>query len=366
MLTEEEERALIAAATAGLEEALGDAFGELLLLIRDGVAPREAVQRVLEPFQGEMAATMAAALSQIVGESIGAVSAVSIQVGAVSLSARLYAESQAVAEAVQGIVTRHLAGFQDSRRLALELFEGYTFRPPGSEPLQFNPSNPQLPRYMREALLTDGTVREDLRRAFARLQVNGLVSQSLRAAYEAVLDAIEGIRDAAGQALLERRLQVAFFERMRYFSTRIARTELHKAYAKREAEMMMADPDLEFVQVRRAPGRATPCICELFTGRDMFGLGPGVYPKAQAPLPGFHPFCMCVVAPRLDLTGRTAKERDENADAYFLSRLGETVAARVMGSQARRDEVLAGSSAESVINSTRDPVHRVQTVGGQR
>lgn len=366
MLTDEQERALVAAAAAGLDASVSDAYAELLRLIVDGVPPRDAVQQVLQPFHGEMAVTMAAALSQIIGEAVGAPSVLAIQVGTVSLSARLYAEAQSVSEAVQGIVTRHVAGFQDARRLALEMFEGYTFRPPGAEPLQINASNPQLPRYLREALLSDGTLRDKMRLAFTRLQVNGLATGPLRAAYAGVLDAIEAVRGGAGQVLLENRLKVAFYERTRYFATRIARTELHKAYAQREAALMLADTDLEFVQLRRAPGRHTPCICELITGRDLFGLGPGVYPKAQAPVSPFHPFCMCVMSPRLDLTGRKAKERDQDGDAYFLSRLGERVAGRVMGSQDRLQQVLRGASAETVINSGRDPAHRVQTAGAQR
>lgn len=126
----------------------------------------------------------------------------------------------------------------------------------------------------------------------------------------------------------------------------------------------MDDRDVDFVQIRRAPGGAQePCICVLMTQRDRYGMGPGVYPKAQAPRPPFHPHCRCVMSPRLDLTGRKARQEDPNADAYFLDRIGETTAARVMGSKAKRDQVLAGTSAESVYNASIDPLYRVRTVG---
>ena len=118
------------------------------------------------------------------------------------------------------------------------------------------------------------------------------------------------------------------------------------------------------MQVRRAPGNVPACICDLMTGRNQYGLGPGVYPKAVAPRPPFHPFCRCVLSPRLDLTGRKAGNKDEAADRYFLDRIGEPLAGRVMGSQARRDRVLRGEPADAVINSTREQPYKLRTVGG--
>jgi hypothetical protein len=363
-VTPEQERALLDATVAGLDEALREAFREVVELIQAGVVPRDAVQEVMDSFRGEMAQTMATALSGILGEAVGAAAVMELEVGAVRLSTKLYAEAQSVSVAVQGAVERHTRGFQDARRLALDLFEGYNFRPPGAEPLQISPRNPKLPRYMREALLTDDAVLVEMRRAFASMQVSDLSTPALQAAYRQVLDAIAAVEAGAGTALLERRIEVAFYERMRYFAARISRTELHRAYADREAQLLMDDPDVEFVQVRRAPGRGAPCICQLFAGRDLYGLGPGVYPKAVAPRPPYHPHCMCVTSPRLDLTGRKAEERDPDGDAYFLRRLDPSVAGRVMGSLGKADAVLRGTSPEAVVNSGRDPLYHVKPLAG--
>jgi hypothetical protein len=362
-VTPEQERALLEATAAGLDDALREAYREIVDLIAAGVVPREAVQSVMDSFRGEMAQTMATALSGILGEAVGTASVLALEVGAVRLSNRVYGEAQIVGEIVQGLVQRHTQGFLDARRLALELFEGYSFREPDAEPLQISPRNPRLPKYLREALLVDDKVLDGMRRAFAGLQVDNLSTPALRAAYQGVLEALDALQAGAGSALLEKRLEVAFYERMRYFAARIARTELHRAYAEREALMLLDDPDVEFVQVRRAPGRGAPCICALFAGRDLYGLGPGVYPKAVAPRPPFHPFCMCVNSPRLDLTGRTAQPRDAAGDAYFLNRLDPSIAARVMGSQGKRDAVLRGLTPEQVVNAGRDPAYRVATVG---
>ena len=363
-MTPEQERALLAATVAGLDDALREAYAEVLELIRAGVVPREAVQQVMDGFRGEMAQTMATALSGILGEAVGTAAVLELQVGAVRLSNKLYAETQSVSVAVQGAVERHTRGFQDARALALQLFEGYGFRPPGAEPLQISPRSARMPKYMREALLTDNAVLAGLKRAFAAMLVDDLTTPALRAAYQQVLDGIAAVEAGAGSALLDRRIEVAFYERMRYFAARISRTELHRAYADREALLLMDDPDVEFVQVRRAPGRGDPCICTLFSGRDLYGLGPGVYPKAVAPRPPFHPHCMCVTSPRLDLTGRKAQERDPGGDAYFLRRLDPSISARVMGSQGRRDAVLRGLTPEAVVNTGRDPLYHVKTLAG--
>lgn len=363
-MTPEQQRALLDATTAGLDDELREAHRKVVDLIRSGMAPRDAVRTVIEGFAGDMAETLAVALTAILGASVGADDVMAFEVGAVRLSTKLYAESHLVSETVHGIVTRHVQGFTDSRALALELFEGYNYRQPDIEPLQINPSNPRLPRYMREALLTDDKVLAAMKRHFAKLLVDDLSTAALRAAYQQVLDAIQAMEATGeGRDLLERRLEVAFYERMRYFANRIARTELHRAYAEREAMLLMDDPDVEFVQVRRAPGRGAPCICVLFTGRDLYGLGPGVYPKAVAPRPPFHPFCMCVNSPRLDLTGRTAQPRDMAGDAYFLNRLGVSMAGRVMGSQAKRDAVMRGAQPEDVLNANRDPLYHVTVLG---
>jgi hypothetical protein len=362
-VTPEEERAIVAAASAGLEDDIRAAYEVLIALIAEGVPPRDAIAQALAAYQPAVADAMAVALTSILGQAIGSSAVLELQVGQQALSAKLYAQAQEVSAVVQGVVQRHADGIFDARRLALELFEGYTFRAPDAEPLQFVPSNPKLPRYMREALLSDATVAGDLRRAYARLQVNGLRTPALRAAYSEALDAIDAMAKGSGRKLLDKRLEVAFFERMRYFATRISETELHRAYAQAQAREMMGDDDVEWVQARRAPGKSEPCICVLYTGRDRYGYGPGVYPKAQAPIPPYHPFCRCAVRARLDLTGKPPRDADLAEDVSFLRRLGEPVAARVMGSRAKLEQVENGRITDDVHNTGKPAQYQVKRGG---
>jgi hypothetical protein len=92
-------------------------------------------------------------------------------------------------------------------------------------------------------------------------------------------------------------------------------------------------------------------------------MGKGVYPKAKAPLPPFHPYCRCVTAPRLDLTGQKAEEQpDDSADVSFLKRLNPSAAARVIGSRDKLARVLAGEQAVDVFNEARDVRYAVKTL----
>jgi hypothetical protein len=361
-MTPAEELAVIAAVTARLDEDLIGSFGQLLELIRAGVPPRDAVMQVMGEVQADMAAAIAAGLTAVLEQDTTAADVLRMHVGPMQLSARLYEEATQTAQVVAGMVERHVGGFTDARRLALELFEGYSFRAPDAEPLKFAATNPQLPRYLREVLLTEPGVERALAVHFARLQVNKLSTDGLRAAYSEALAAIAEAEQGVGSRGLEKRLQVAFFERMRYFSKRIAQTEIHRAYAVREALLIMQDTDIEFVQIRRAPGAQQPCVCDLYAGRDIWGLGKGVYPKGRAPLPPFHPFCRCVTAPRLDLTGRKAGAENDEADVYFLRRLDPSAAARVIGSRAKLARVLGGEDAGQVLQQSVNPAYRVRTL----
>lgn len=358
-MTPAQERALIDATAKGLDNELREAFELAQQLMSDGIAPRDAIQQVMESFAGQYAALMSQALGAMLSASVGTAAVLEIEVGAVSLSRRLYAETQSVSAVVQSVVDRHAKGFQDARRLALELFEGYTFRDPEAEPLQINKRNPVLPKYLREELLQDASLSKQLGAVFSRLQAEKLKTASLRASY---IEAIDALEQGLGQKVLDKKMQVAFYEKVRFFATRIAQTELHRAYSKREAQLLTDDDAVEFVQIRRSSRSGDPCICSLITGRDRYGLGPGVYPKHLAPVPTFHPFCRCVMSPRLDIKPGTKWQERDNADAYFLRRVGQPVAVRIMGSQAKAEMVLMGNDAVKTYANKAPPEYQIQTI----
>lgn len=183
----------------------------------------------------------------------------------------------------------------------------------------------------------------------------------MRAAYLEYLDEIKAGR---GQAVLEKRIDVAFHEPMRYRANRIAQTELHRAYAERQAVELMEDEGVGFVQIRMSQTHPKTDICDYYAKVDRYGLGKGVYPKALAPRPGFHPFCRCIAVGRTDIRTDTKwRERPEAAQAWLRAQ-GLNAGAAVMGSRARRDAVLKGADPGEVWNSRiAAQQYRVGTVG---
>ena len=87
---------------------------------------------------------------------------------------------------------------------------------------------------------------------------------------------------------------------------------------------------------------------------NLFGLGPGCYPKARTPRPPYHSFCWCRVRSRLDLEAVGAREVPGGEVAYLRS-LSPDEAGRVMGSKARAARVMDGASVEAVTNAGKDP-----------
>lgn len=343
-----------------IDSAVQAAYDELIRRIRQGDDPRAAVNEAMAGFSGKFAEIQAAGLSVVLSESIGSTSALSRPVGPITLSQRLYAQTQATSSVVESVVQDHVRGFQQSRALALDLFEGYGFRE--SEVLNIAKGNTELPRYMREALLDDTRVTNGFRRAFAKLQVDNLTTPELRVAYRQALDAVDALEQGAGNVHLEKKLRVAFYERMRYFAKRIAETELHRSYAQQQAIEYMHDSDIEYVQWRLSPMHPVEDICDYFAGVNLYGLGPGVYPKALAPVAPAHPFCKCVLSPRLDLNGRKPSVI-EDADQRFFSRFGLREQRMIAGSQAKLDQVQSGRSAWEVHNARISPEYRVKRAG---
>lgn len=358
MMTPSQERSLLDATAAGLDDDLRAAYRQLLALIEGGMAPRDAVQAVIDTFEGEYAELLADGFSAILDRSIGTESVLALKVSDVTLSARLYAEASDVAAVVQNIVDRHARGWQDARTLTLELYEGYGFR--ADEPIKWSPRNPRLPQYLRAELLTDPGLAGDLRRHFTKVHAQKLKTPALRAAYLEYLEALEA---GKGAKALARKIDVAFHERMRYHAARIAQTELHRAYAERQAVELMDDPDVEFVQWRMSATHPRVDICDYFAKVDRYGLGPGVYPKAAAPIAPSHPFCRCNLAPRLDIPSGARYLDNPEAGRAWLQQQGLTAGAQVMGSRARLQQALSGADPVALWNARSDPAYRIRTVG---
>ncbi len=356
-MTPAEANVLIDRVGEEIEAALAEAFAQYQALVRAGTAPRDAIETVMENFQGEMAQSMAVAFSEILQKSVTVPEVLSMKVGTVTLSKTLYDEAETLGKVVQGITQKHVLGFVDARKLALDLYEGYGFRP--VEVLTFAKSNDLIPRYLREALLPD--LGGEFDKAFAKLAVENLSTPELRAAYRDVLRALEALEAGKGDALLTRKLRVAFEEKARYLAKRIAQTELHRAFAIRQAKELLDASFIQYVQWRLSASHPREDICDLFAEVDYYGLGGGVYPKDVAPVPTAHPFCRCFLLERIDLNGREPKYR-ANAHLSVFARRDDAEAARLAGSRDKLERIVSGEDPLAVHNEKIPEAYKIKPV----
>jgi len=124
----------------------------------------------------------------------------------------------------------------------------------------------------------------------------------------------------------------------------------------------MLDDTISVVQVVMAPKHPLTDICDYHAKANLFGLGPGCYPKAKAPKPVFHPFCRCVVRSRPDLSAAIAREVP-GAEAAHLRTLPIGDAARMVGSRDKLQRVLNGTPLDDVLNTGKDPAYHLTRLG---
>ena len=74
------------------------------------------------------------------------------------------------------------------------------------------------------------------------------------------------------------------------------------------AAEFIADDTIDVLEVRINPRHPRADICDVHARANLFGLGPGCYPKARTPRPPYHSFCWCRVRSRPDLQAAGARE----------------------------------------------------------
>lgn len=319
---------------------------------------REVIQQAQAEFGGAFAQALADAFSELLQRSIGVDEVRALPVEQITLSRHLYLHNSTTAAEVLHLVREHAKGVIQARELSLALYDGYSPADGVQRPLEGR-ARAELPKAVR-------SLTEDMgaRRELTALQVRGqqqaarLKSQALRAAYS---EAFETWQAGAGQEALRRRLDIAQREKNRFFANRIAQTELHNAHMSQVAREIMGDDLTTVVQVRLNPTHPRPDICDLHARADLWGLGPGCYPKERAPTPSFHPFCRCRIRIRPSLDAKDAT-RAPSGEAAFLRALGEEKAAEVMGSRERAARVLSGESAQAVTDEGVPMQYKLRTL----
>ena len=311
-----------------------------------GVPIDVAMEATQRQFVGQYATALAEAFNTLLQISVTSAQILQMPVGDVTLSKSLYSNAQAVSAEVKALVEQHARGMQSVRALALSLYDGYAAAGAAGRPLE-GVSKAELPQPVKALLAADRSgdlaeLLDEAKTAAARPK-----TAALRAAYVELIDAWEA---GAGADIIERKTRVAFAEKTRYHATRIAQTELALAHGRQRARDVMGDDALQAVRIMLNPAHPTPDICDLHAGVDLYGLGAGVYPKALAPTPAYHPHCWCRVKSMYSVTVPDGIKVDPQAVVRYLSGLAPSVARRVAGSGLRLTELLAAERYMDVVN----------------
>jgi len=346
-MTPDQYRLLLENSDAQVRGQAEAAFQALLARIRRGDAPQPAIAAVMAQFNAGVTSDLAQVFSALLATSIGVAEMRDWPVGGVKLSDVLYTNAKAVSATTRTIIEQHLKGPHAARELAKALYEGYDFK---TDPLDVAGKLETLPNYLKVE--------------FNKAMAAKLKTPALRAAY---LQAIAEQEKGKGTEALQRVLKTAFYERNRYYANRIARTELHRAYTDRQSRELMSQDRIQYVQLRLSSKHPKTDICDYFARADRYGLGPGVYPKADAPKPPFHPHCFCLLSPMIALSPKLKPHFNPDAERAFLASLPGNEARQVAGSIDKRDRILAGKATiEEVYNEGKDELYQWKRVGDER
>ena len=182
------------------------------------------------------------------------------------------------------------------------------------------------------AAADDPLIAQNVRIAARQAQraVNRLVDpdkSKLRRAYQDVIDTAETSKIKA----IEKAAQYAAVYKERYNAERIIATESARAYGKGFFSNIADDDDIVGWRSVLNSAHKTTDICDFWASVDLFGMGPGCFPKGKAPDYPYHPFCACTLRPIIagDIEAKK-KPIPENAIEY-LQKLPQQSQTQLLG-----------------------------------
>ncbi len=182
--------------------------------------------------------------------------------------------------------------------VARSLYDGY-----GYGHIQTKQAAPdylaEIVAFARRSDLTEKEKQKLLRQirlakqAVDNLSQNGAPNQALKTAYSKLLEAVQG----SNQANINKAVSVAINEKSRYVAERIARTEAGRAYFDGVIAQYKDNSLVIAYKWELASRHPAEDICDMYAGADLFGLGPGIFPKEICPPMPAHPNCLCLLYP---------------------------------------------------------------------
>lgn len=209
-----------------------------------------------------------------------------------SLSSRLH--SAEVQRDVAHVISSAISRRDNAWRTARGIYDGYGFG--GALKAQGLDALPQdlqrLVETSRRALRPQDVpgFLADVKQV--KRYAQGLRTAPLRAAYTQLLDRLEkGLSRG-----IESAVRAATEEKTRYFAERILRTESARAWGEGLFDQVERDPDATGLRWETSSAHRIFDVCDFHQRADLFGMGPGVYPKEHRPSYPAHPHCLCALS----------------------------------------------------------------------
>lgn len=240
------------------------------------------------------------------------------------LSSRLHsAQVKAdVAHAISSAISRR----DDAWRTARKIYDGYGF---GGALKAQNLSSLPMDLRILVAASRQAMTPEDMPSFLTEVEkvrkyAQALRTAPLRSAYLQLADKLEkGLSRG-----LENAVRVAAEEKTRYFAERILRTESARAWGEGFFDQIDRDPDATGLRWETSSAHKIFDVCDFHHRADLFGMGPGVYPKEHRPSYPAHPHCLCVMSAWY--RGKAAPQVQEGGKRA-LDAMSEGERARLLG-----------------------------------
>ena len=256
-----------------------------------------------------------------------------IAVTPVLLSDMLYKNAKDISKMITKILYEGIKAKETIREIALKIYEGYDFRD------EIMKAKKVLPKYLIKAL----EERDDE----IMKQIEKLKTKPLRIAYKDLIRKMDTFTDEELQKLLN----TAYHEKMRYYANRIAKTETHRAFMSKRAKDMLEDDEVEFVKYEMSPAHKKTDICDFYANLDV-GYGRGVIPKREMRATPLHPHCYCIYTPYYKKV-KGKRKKWKTAVKETMSKFSEKKQIEILGSREKLMRFKNGEDIEKIFNAIR-------------
>lgn len=274
----------------------------------------------------------------------------------INLSRRLHGMEQSMRTAVADTLTATIGKGKKVVEAARELYDGYTS---GKAVL----NQAELPNYLTrlqklagQAVDGDPAIMKEFNKALKEAKRNvdamarrgitdGAQNSMLKNAYKQFVTAAERLDMQA----LERGAWVAVQEKARYHADRIAKTEAARAWADGFYANTLDKKSIVGYQWTLSSNHPRLDICDFHANADMYGMGPGRYPKESVPVHPAHPHCRCTLQIVLKSEATPGEYRPGRATAY-LNSLDEFDRQQLLGIEGNKRFMSGESPWQAVLN----------------